>query len=227
MKLTDIYESIKPERDMFEGFNETELSEEYPTGFSFDEFKKIRSYRGKMNYARQYLGKPLGTGSSRVVYRVDNDKVLKLAKNEKGIHQNEAETNFYGDAYYEDIIAKVIDFDDQDGYWTEMELAFRAKHDDFKRLWGIKFKDLYFYLERRYQENNGRQPTWSIDEKIKEELDNSDDVMHLVSFMFDSTTLPSDLCKMNSWGIVKREYGDALVLIDFGFTDEVYESYYK
>ena len=227
MKLLDIYESLKPERDMFEGFNELELSEEYPEGFDLNEFKNLRSYAKKMSYARAYLGKPLGTGSSRVVYRVDETKVLKLAKNEKGIHQNEAEINFYGDSYYEDIIAKVIDFDDQNGYWTEMELAFKAKPDDFKRLWDIKFNDLYFYLERRYQENIGRKPTWGIDVKVKEQLDNSDDVAHLVSFMFDSTTLPSDLCKINSWGIVKREYGDALVLIDFGFTSEVYESYYK
>lgn len=227
MKLVNIFESIKPERDMFEGFNELELSEEYPEGFSLDEFKNLNSYAKKMKYAESHLGKPIGRGSSRVVYRVDNDKVLKLAKNRKGIAQNEAETNFYGDTYYDDIIAKVIDFDDIDGYWTEMELAYKVKVDDFKRLWGIKFKDLYFYLEKRYQENKGKRANWYVDDKVKEILENSDEVMHLVSFMFDSTTLPGDLCKLNSWGLVKREYGETLVLIDFGYTSEVYDSYYS
>jgi hypothetical protein len=227
MKLVNIFESIKSERDMFEGFNEIEMDEEYPKGFSFDEFKNIRSYAKKMEYARLHLGKPLGSGTSRVVYRVDNEKVLKLAKNRKGIGQNEAETNFYGNTYYDDIIAKVIDFDDHDGYWTEMELARRSKPDDFSRLWGLRFKDLYFYLEYRYQQNNGKNPTWFNNDKLKEQLENSDEVMELVSFMFDSTTLPGDLCKISSWGLVNREYGETLVLIDFGYTSDVYKSYYN
>ena len=36
-----IMESV--ERDMYEGFNETELSEDYPVNFDLSEFKNMRS----------------------------------------------------------------------------------------------------------------------------------------------------------------------------------------
>ena len=227
IKLYDIInESI--ERDMFEGFDETELSEDYPVGFDLEEFKNIRSYAAKLRYAEEYLGKPLGRGTSRVVYRVDKDKVLKLAKNEKGIAQNNAETDWYNTSYYESILAKVIDFDDKDGLWVEMELAYKVKESDFERLWGLDFGAIGRYLSNRDNENNGRRPIYgyaTAEEKF--ELDKSDEVMNLVSFMFDSSSSPGDLGKLNSWGIVHRPDGEEIVLIDFGLTNSVYQSYYS
>lgn len=215
------------ERDMFEGFDDQELSEDYPEGFSFETFKGIRSYAQKMVYAKYHLGRPIGTGSSRVVYRVDDTKVLKLAKNRKGIAQNEAEINWYGDTYYDDIIAQVIDFDHESSYWTEMEIAFKVKETDFLRLWGIKLKEMELYLRNREFENKGRKALYHIDKELVHKLDENDNVQHLVSFMFDSDGKAGDITKLNSWGKVKRPYGETLVLIDFGLTDEIYKSYYS
>ena len=215
------------ERDMFEGFDEQELTEVYPEGFSFDTFKNIRNYAQRMAYARFHLGKPIGTGSSRVVYRVDETKVLKLAKNRKGIAQNEAEINWYGDAYYDDILAQVIDYDYDNSYWTEMEIAFKVKQDDFLRLWGVKLKDMELYLRNREFENRGRREIYHIDKEVKNKLDENDNIQHLVSFMYDSDGKAGDITKLNSWGKVQRPYGETLVLIDFGLTDEVYKSYYS
>ena len=228
LKLFNIFESIsRPERDMFEGFNEMELSEEYPKGFDLGQFKSLYSYAKKMKYAESHLGKPLGRGSSRVVYRIDETKVLKLAKNRKGIAQNEAEINFYGNTYYDDIIAQVIDFDRDNNLWVEMELALKPKKSDFNRLWNVNIDDLHYYLDNRYREQNGLKHRFSLPDDVKSDLDNNEDVGQLVSFMYDSVTLPADLSRINSWGLVKRPYGESLVLIDFGFTEEVYESYYK
>ena len=226
IKLYDIInESI--ERDMFEGFDETELSEDYPVGFDLEEFKNIGSYAAKLRYAEEYLGKPLGQGTSRVVYRVDEDKVLKLAKNKKGIAQNNAETDWYNTSYYESILAKVIDFDDKNELWVEMELAYKVKKSDFKRLWGVDFDTIGLYLTNRDSENNGRRSIYGLDDDVKYVLDESDEVMNLVSFMFDSGSSPGDLGKLNSWGIVHRPEGEEIVLIDFGLTSGVYQSYYS
>jgi len=232
LKLLNIVESINKdivysERDMFEGFDESELREDYPTGFSFEAFKAARSYSQKMTYARYHLGKPIGTGTSRVVYRIDETKVLKLAKNRKGIAQNEAEINWYGDTYYDDILAQVIDYDRDNSYWTEMEIAFKVKQEDFQRLWGVKLKDVDLYLRNRESENKGGRGYFHINQETKDKLDENDNVAHLVSFMYDSDNKAGDLTKLNSWGKVKRPYGETLVLIDFGLTDEVYKSYYS
>jgi hypothetical protein len=226
IKLYDIItESI--ERDMFEGFDETELTEDYPVDFDIFNFKNIRGYAAKLRYAETYLGKPIGRGSSRVVYRVDTDKVLKLAKNKKGIAQNEVEINWSGDNYYGDIMARIFDYDRDDSLWVEMELAFRSKKSDFKRLWGVDLDKMHYYLRNRYQENNGKPSYFSIEPEIKEQLDNNDYVQHLLEFVLDSDTNPGDLGRVSSWGLVKRTGGMALVLIDYGLTSDVYESYYR
>lgn len=216
MKLTDL---INEQHDF-------ELTEQYPEGFDINEFKNIWSFAGKLRYAQEHLGKPIGNGSARTVYRVDKEKVLKLAKNKKGIAQNDQESNFYNDSYYESIIAKVIDFDDKNFLWVEMEVAYRAKKSDFMRLWGINFEDLGMYLSNRYAENKGRRPIYGIDPEIKSKMEESDDVMHLVSFMYDSNQSAGDISRISSWGIVNRADGEYLVLIDFGLSDDVYASYY-
>ena len=36
-----------------------------------------------------------------------------------------------------------------------------------------------------------------------------------------------DLLKISSYGVVKRDGQDAIVLIDYGLNNEVYDSYYK
>jgi len=226
IKLYDIVtESI--ERDMFEGFDETELSEDYPIDFDIFSFKNINGYAAKLRYAELYLGKPLGRGTARVVYRVDNDKVLKLAKNKKGIAQNEVEINWSGDNYYGDIMARIFDYDRDESLWVEMELAFRAKKSDFKRLWGVDLNEMYYYLRNKSEENKGKRGFFHIEPEIKEQLDNNDNVQHLLEFVLDADTNAGDLGRISSWGLVKRTGGMALVLIDYGLTSDVYESYYK
>lgn len=216
MKLTDL---INEQHDF-------ELTEEYPEGFDINSFKTIGSYAGKLRYAQEHLGKPIGSGSARTVYRVDKEKVLKLAKNKKGIAQNDQESNFYNDSYYETIIAKVIDFDDKHFLWVEMEVAHRAKKSDFMRLWGIRFEDMGLYLSNRYEENKGRRGIYGINPDVLEKMNESDEIMHLVSFMYDSNQSAGDISKISSWGIVHRVDGEYLVLLDFGLSDDVYASYY-
>jgi len=228
IKLLNIVESIlNSVRDMYEGFNEEELTEEYPEGFNWDEFKKLPNHSKRIKYAKEYLGRPIGKGSSRIVFRVDETKVLKLALNQKGIAQNAAETSWYGDSYYDDLLAQVIDFDKENDLWVEMELAFKPKKADFKRLFGVDITLLFPYLDNFYNENRGKRKYFHVDQETKEMLDENDNVTHLVDFMMSSDSLPADLTKLNSWGIVKRPYGDTIVLIDFGFTSEVYKSYYS
>jgi len=218
---------ILESRDVLEGFNDVELGEEYPVGFNLDEFKNLWSYAKKLRYAEEHLGKPLGRGSSRVVYRVDNDKVLKLAKNKKGLAQNEAEIDWANDSYFDNILAHIFDYDTEKHLWVEMELELRTKKSDFKRLWDVDLDDLDTYLRNFYDRNNGRRASFHQDEEVKDKLDNNEEVMNLVDFMMNSDSQPGDLTKSNSWGLVKREGHETLALIDFGLTSSVYDNYYS
>ena len=230
MKLVNIAKQIK-EKDMFEGFNETDLDEDYPQGFSFDELKAQKSYAGKKKYIETHLGKALGSGSARSVYRVDENKVLKLAKNRKGLAQNAAESSWYNDSYFDSILARVLDVD-QDDYWVEMELALKVKKSDFERLWGISLEDVFKYVSNKYAENNpsktrGRYK-YPIDPTLKEKLDEEEfpEVTELIDFMLNGDIEPGDFGKLSTWGRVFREDGEYIVLVDFGLTSNVAYTYY-
>ena len=57
-------------------------------GFRLDMLISATSFKQRLAYCREMLGDPIGEGSSRIVFRIDDETVLKLAKNSKGIAQN-------------------------------------------------------------------------------------------------------------------------------------------
>jgi len=207
--------------------DEARIYETYPQEFDITSFKDIKTWKGKMEYAEKHLGKPIGRGSSRVVYKVDDTKVLKLAKNNKGVAQNEVEINWGNDSYYGSLLANVIEYDEDEHLWVEMELAKPIKKSDFKRFFGFDLNTVNMYLlNQRNLDNGKRFFLYSIDDEIEERLDEDPFIQLLLAFMRDSDSLPGDLAKANSWGLVKRDGSDDIVLIDFGITSDIYNDYY-
>ena len=74
------------------------VDEAYPASFNMEEFKNMKSFNQRIQYCEQNLQR-ISSGSSRIVYRIDDEKVLKLAKNKKGLAQNEAEVDFGTESY--------------------------------------------------------------------------------------------------------------------------------
>ena len=85
----------------------------YPTTFNMDEFKSLTSFQKRIEYCKQRLRR-LGAGTSRIVYEIDEEKVLKLAKNGKGVAQNQEEIKLGADYYANSCgcCAEVYDYDD-------------------------------------------------------------------------------------------------------------------
>lgn len=195
----------------------------YPQSFSFDVFENIKSFRGKFNYANEHLQR-LSSGSARVIFKVDDEKVLKLAKNKKGIAQNEVEMEWFIQTY--DVVARVFESDQENGFWLEMELARKARAADFRNLIGISFQDLSAYLsDLQYRMG---QIKWSKPE-LNPDIDfgEIEFIEDLERFIVDYGMGVGDFRRMNSYGVVKRNGSDKLVLIDFGLTQTVYYEYYK
>jgi hypothetical protein len=212
MKLIEIYNDI---------------NEEYPVSFNMDTFKSIRSYADKIKYVRENLGNPLGSGTARMVFNIDGTKVLKLAKNEKGVAQNEVESNYYSDSYWADILANVIDFDEKNYYWVEMEIAQKVRKSDFKRLYNVSFDDLGVYLRYRYLTSKNSPYAGEIDSDKLDEFNNNDFVVNITDYMLSNNVPYGDLVRISSYGLVKRKYGDVIVIIDFGITEDVHKQYYN
>ena len=66
----------------------------YPVSFNMAEFKTLTTFAERIRYCQTRL-QSISSGSARIVYKIGNEKVLKLAKSRKGIAQNEAEGGDY------------------------------------------------------------------------------------------------------------------------------------
>lgn len=200
------------------------MDEDYPSSFDMEHFKSLRKYSERVRYCDQHL-KKISSGSARIVYIIDNEKVLKLAKNEKGVAQCEVEIQWGNDSYFGGILAKTLD-SHPDGLWVEMELARKVKKGDFKTLAGFNFDDLNTYLRNVEQENKGRKSIFGIDPEVKETMEQNEFVTELVDLMNSMDAPAGDMTRLNSYGLVKRNGHDTIVLIDFGLTNDVYSDYY-
>jgi hypothetical protein len=201
------------------------MGEDYPSSFDMEHFKTLTKYAERVRYCDAHLRK-ISSGSSRIVYIVDDTKVLKLAKNEKGVAQCATEIQWGNDSYYGDVLAKTLEYHPDD-LWVEMELARKVKKSDFKTLEGINFDSFGYYLKNFEFENNGRRAVFGIDPKDKEILDENDFTQTICSFMSDSDSPSGDFMRLNSYGIVNRNGEDIIVIIDFGLTNSIYDEYYK
>ena len=198
--------------------------EEFKQNF-LPEFLNIKSFAGKIKYTSQYLTR-IGSGSGRIVYDIDGQKVLKLAKNTKGIAQNEAEA---GIGYYNDsqhIVTIVYDNADDDS-WLIAEKAKKVNEKRIKELTGIpSLNDLHSYLRNHESENKGGRQIFGQDENIKNQLDNNEFVVDLMDFVANYSQHTGDMSRPSSYGEVLRDGQPTIVLTDYGLNDEVYDTYY-
>jgi len=204
------------------------MNEAYPSNFSMDEFNSIRSYSGKKRYALDRLNR-LGEGSSRIVFQIDNEKALKLAKNPKGLAQNEVETDGYFGQM--DITAEVFDYDDAHDtpYWLEMELAvpINKNRKKLESLLEISIDELGTFLMANDPKNrNGQTYAKLIPQSRMDELWEHEYVSQLIDIVGNIEMEVGDLVRPSSWGVVKRDGKLTPVLIDFGFTNNVRAHYY-
>ena len=211
----------------------------YPQSFNMDTFKSLNSYNKKIKYCNDNLQR-IASGTSRIVYKIDDATVLKLAKNQKGLAQNEAETQYRDDIYAPDIFAEVYD-NDENFYWIEMQLARQAKPTDFKKLTGYDFKTFTYFVMYTAQQHLPRtRYGFSIPSEYKQLFDseefknmiweNPDNVYYQTNEYLTSYEIKKygDVQRISSWGVVKDKHDgtDKLVLIDYGLTDDIFDKYY-
>jgi len=198
----------------------------YPTEFSLDTLKKLPHYSKRLAYVESHLEK-IASGSSRTVYFVDETKVLKVAKNKKGLAQNRIESDYSLQNY--DIVAKVFDSDEED-IFVEMEFAYKVKPTEFERIVGISIDDLSTFLRNVYYENHGIHHHTS-DKDYKKWHDKqweNEWIAELVEVCINyGFTMPGDFGRLSSYGRVIRNGEEKIVLIDFGLTEDIWKEYYS
>jgi hypothetical protein len=197
----------------------------YPASFNPEEFENIKSFAGKQKYVKERLLGKMGSGSARAVFKIDDEKVLKVALNNKGIAQNSAEAEGYKQNY--PIVAHVFD-SDIDDMWLEMELARKVTPKRFKELTGIDSK---YELDDFLRMGVSQKPIYGelSKEKFQYIIDDEDGWgRELINFISDyEYPIPGDFNRLSSYGEVLRNGKPMIVLVDFGATEDVLSSYYS
>jgi len=241
-KLTNLFNKIYDEmwetenklKDVSPGktkFNIPEISESYPENWNLETFKSLRSFSKRIKYCNDNLQR-LASGSSRIAYKVDDDKVLKLAKNKKGIAQNNVEKDWFVQKSYPDIVAKVFDVDEND-LWLEMELAKKLTPNKFKQILGFSIQSLDYYLIAFDIERTGKT-RYSTPEDYRasipsEELSviNESEFTNQLTDLISNMNMPiGDFGRLSSFGECIRNGKPAVVIIDMGLSKQIASDFY-
>jgi len=194
-------------------------------------FNERIPFTQRVKYAKERATQ-IGTGSSRIAFVIKyngRDTVLKVAKNKKGIAQNEYESSMLEDYLLSDykILIPLIDYDEENNSptWIHTELATKAKQSDFKRKYGhslddiIDFVELYTGKGSRFRYSRGQSA-----EETFPEIDPEDPLIDGLIFLVGNYDFEaSDLRRVANWGLYKGN----LVIIDVGSSREVIKTYYR
>jgi len=207
--------------------NLTEMA--YPSSFSMEELKTISSYAKRVAYTAERLER-ISSGSARVVFKIDEEKALKVAKNQKGLAQNQTEADYSIQQMYPDLVAQVFETD-EDGVFIEMELAQKVSEKIFKQLLGFSVGDLTRVLgAEAYRIHGAREVSsfWQNEDGGLEHLYENEWVKELIELAINfDHPMPGDFGKVSSYGMVTRDSQPSIVLIDFGFSRSVYKDHYQ
>jgi hypothetical protein len=220
LKLTTIYRSLVENREV--------IGEEYPSGWNVEEFEKIRGFAARKRYCDTHLTY-LGMGSSRLGYKIDDEKVLKLARNEKGLAQNNAEIELSDDYHYSHLRTKVYNHHPDD-LWIEAQFAEKCTAAKFKSILGYSFKDYSHMLEYFYytilKPSRYFRPDPINNEVEREKITESEFYNDMCSYMHDADMPVGDISAMRTYGIVSDNGDSSVVLIDYGLTHDILIQHY-
>ena len=109
-----------------------------------------------------------------------------------------------------------------------MELARKVKKADFKRITGYNFEDFAKAVHNYgVDAGNGRGQKYPIDKQIVENMWEDEFVYAIFGYIGDYGVPAGDLTRLSTYGIVKGDGDERIVVIDYGLSSDVYSTYYS
>lgn len=213
-----------------------ELINETPLPSDWDSSKfniPSKSFKPIIDYALERATK-IGTGSSRIAFEVEYEgrpTILKIARNKKGLAQNEVESKMLSDGYIEkmELTIPLIDYDTTNiqPLWIHTEKADKVTE---KKLCKLLHCDNLFQLIQMVKSKYKHSSLYAQYYNELKEINTEEELEDLVVLVDNLYSLSNefdialgDLQKTNSWGLYKGKP----VIIDIGLTMKVYDLHYK
>ena len=205
-----------------------------PDDWDKEVYRDNVSFAKQLRYAQERAQK-IGTGSSRVAFVIEyqgRPTVLKIAKNQKGIAQNDFESQMFDDYYFTGlgISIPMIDYDEENPIprWIHTEKAEKMKPTQFKKFFGVSHNQIVPLVER----GAGISQVRLDDDTMKtyeEIINNEDDPRHdfisaLVNIVGSYTNIaPGDFGRLSNWGMFQGKPA----IIDIGHSKDVMTKFYS
>lgn len=179
--------------------------------------------------------KQLGCGSSRCAYVISSKWALKVAQNDKGYAQNEAEVDVVTNPKSKPIFAKIQDAA-PDYSWLLSELVRPLKdRNEFEKLTGVNWYDA-MQMMGGFEEGIPLDADFDDDEvdavpqtmaamlkKYRGSVKKLKFLKALTTLMGLHKLLPGDTQNLSHWG---KTADGRVVILDYGFTDQVHKQHY-
>lgn len=206
-----------------------QLHEAMNNTFSFEELNNIKSFPKRVAYCKQHMGNPIGNGSSRMVFQIDDEKVLKLAKNQKGIAQNDVEADWGAQNY--GVLPNLYEEANDDTYIVT-EYVLPAKPQDFQVCLGMSFEDFCNFVKKCFKSYASSRQSFGVssninDDKFSEILENNEWLDQFYTYLSDYQPPLGDLLRIANYGLCKRDGKPEIVLLDSGLSQQVWDDYYQ
>jgi len=212
-----------------------------PVDWDKEQLNLRQTFKNRIKYAVSKAQR-IGSGSSRVAMTIEYEgrpTVLKVAKNAKGLAQNEAEVEILEDGYSGKlpIVIPLIDYDkaNKRPVWLQTELAKKVRGDTLQKLLHTPTMWLFMNQVRNLVGMQGRYDM--DDQKIKEVYFRGTEIKfkptekdyeifrtyaeELAELAMSSTIELGDFNNPSNWGI----YNNRPVVLDLGFTEDTAQLY--
>jgi hypothetical protein len=199
-----------------------------PTEWDAAVYTPAQSYKRRIDYAVARAQK-LGAGSSRVAFDIPYQgraTVLKVAKNARGMMQNEAEADLLSDGYLNQlgIIIPLIDYDEEhaEPVWIHVEKAQKASQKQLCDLMRCGKLEWLVNAAKYAQTGRGQDHNDDVVKLYgKESLETFHHYVDLLQELYGFDVQLDDFSRAANWGL----YNGSPVIIDMGFTKAVASHY--
>ena len=198
------------------------LKEAAKDEFSYEELSSIDDYRKAIEYCWKNIGEYIGVGSSRAVFQIDDEKVLKLAMNDYGIQQNmvEYENRHNNLPLFPNIFEQYCD---KDYKYIVAEYVLSATNEDVMQCLGFDTETFFHVIQLMGESKHDKSVYAEIEEYI--ENDKSDTLMEIFDYVRTNYTAVGDMRSLGNWGLALRNGKEHMVLLDAGW-DKVTKKMY-
>lgn len=174
----------------------------------------LETFKARVEYAEKCLDH-LSSGSSRVIYTMPGGKeVMKLAKNDRGVAQNKAESKV--ESKYVNKTTK----SDNNGVWKLSPFLEKITEKEFEKMTNCSFED--FGEALRYGLKNVSDSDVDKPKKF-DKVEKTEIYKEVVAVAKKHDLMPGDLARISSWGQVDGHP----TLLDAGLTKEIYDEFYE